>query len=98
MRLPLRILQEKVASDALGGDEQPAILQAGMACNCTHAATERHKRCSAVREAAAKFDPRVARSVRIATHEKIPLDAFGRIAVGFHAAGRNLAVEKEWKL
>src|SRR5437879_1231665 len=98
MGLPLRILQEEVASDALSGDEQPAILQAGMTGDCAHAATERNKRCSGVREAAAKFDPRVARSVGIAAHEKIPLDAFSRIAVRLDAARRNFAVEKERKL
>jgi len=34
----------------------------------------------------------------VAAHEKIPLDAFGGVPVGFDAGGAHLAIEKEGKL
>lgn len=48
-----------------------------------HAATGRDIVLRAARVAASKLDPRVAETVLVLVHEKVPLDPFRRIPTSF---------------
>ena len=92
-----RALEKERLADALAGDEEPPAHEPAP-LDGPEAGTQREIVPGALVVAPAELQPRVAEPILIFAEQEVPLDPLRRIAIGFQAVGRGLAVEEERQL
>src|ERR1051325_8951897 len=95
--LPKFILQLQLCTDSLRRHKEPAG-DSTSAFRCTQTAAQREKVLLSAIVPAAEFDPGIAGSVGVTTHQKIPFNALRGVRIRLETMRRSLSLEEKRKL